>query len=262
MDVPQNTLEPPIILCSISTSAATLNLALNQSIKITTTVTLHYAQPITLRRENPIFSARLRTPGLSFTNVESGNQVPRIRRNCVFRVGTSHLDPPSEENKNMWITLHPDQPVVLENTLAPELTRDACPIMPTSPKMIAKLGIQVKTMQWHDISGFENGERYEIGIEDGLNIKEWLPGDLEDILERKSSGADLVVRREAVNIEVRETAIFEMKRQDQDGYLNYGWRRQDAYEEPSSFRAPREKSTDPSRAAHVAELRKQLQKST
>jgi hypothetical protein len=159
---------------------------------------------------------------LSFTNVESGKRVPRSSRVYVFRVGTSHLDPPNEDNKDSWLNLYPDQYLVLENTLRPELTNDACPVMPTFAKIIEKLGIKVKTMRWKDVSGFEDGEIYETGMEDAMQIIERLVGSLEDVLEIKKSGVKLVVQREAVKFELKGTTTFEMKRLDRDGHLRGG----------------------------------------
>jgi hypothetical protein len=121
--------------------------------------------------------------------------------------------------------------------------------------MIEKLGTQVKTMRWHYVSGFEDGERYEIGIEDGMQINEWLAGSLEDILARKKSGVELVVQREAIKFELKGTVTFEMKRSGRDGHMEYGWRRPDAYEVTPS-QAPRERITDGSRTAILEDFKR------
>lgn len=82
---------------------------------------------------------------------------------------------------------------------------------------------QPEGMKWPGVSGFLDGEVFEIGVSDGAGPKEWLVGSLESILKGKEKGVVPKFEKGAggIGMEVRQMARFRIKRPDEDGSLNW-----------------------------------------
>lgn len=86
-----------------------------------------------------------------------------------------------------------------------------------------------------------------------MEIKEWMFGTLDEILETMKSGTDPEIQEDIIKFELKETDAFEAKRPDRDGSLNYGYRKPN---EMADLEIPRMKLTGESRAAILADVRK------
>ncbi|KAH7337909.1 hypothetical protein BKA66DRAFT_577433 [Pyrenochaeta sp. MPI-SDFR-AT-0127] len=197
MDLVQSTVPQLISIC-ISTSAHTLDLSLDTPFTITLNLTLQSTTPITFnKRSSSLFDKTLSRQGLTFTNISTGKLVPRAK---IYVSYLSSDGLPREEDKEEWVTLFPDQDYVLETTFKP---------------------LDGDTSKWPKVAGFKDGQIYEIGVSEEAGVRTWIEGGLEDILEMRKSNLIPNVRKQAIGFEVRETKIFEVKRPDLDGSLNW-----------------------------------------
>ncbi len=214
--------EHPSISIHISTSSSTLDLSLDIPFTITIKTTPNTVYPVTFQKRHvPLLTNPLCTPGLTFKNTRTGEYAPRPDMHvCYLPANDNGL--PTERYRKKWMTLYPDHSNVVEATLRPRLTID-----PPSPTlgMTAAAFMELQSQQtpvrkWGLVRGLEDGQTYEIGISEGMGAKEWLKGDLEEILNVVKAGTIPELSREMIGFEVVQGARFTMNRPDADGSLN------------------------------------------
>ncbi|KAF2123379.1 hypothetical protein P153DRAFT_435972 [Dothidotthia symphoricarpi CBS 119687] len=222
MELSRSPLPSPYISVCISTVSSTLDLALNRPFTITVIMTLRHTHPITFHKHTtPFFNRLLYNPGLTFTNVRTGESISRVVMHVLYLRSEEDMLP-TEKNRPSWVTLSPGVPHTLEATLRPRLT--APPIPLTRGMTIAEIteiqSRQTKTMKWPNVANFEDEQTYEIGVTTGVGVKEWFPESFDRILGMRELGMTPDVRKEAIGFEVVQSARFTLKRPDKDGSLN------------------------------------------
>jgi hypothetical protein len=177
-----------------------LNLALCDPFTINVETTLNAEHAITFKKlHTTLFHWIKHEGGLTFTNIRTGDQVPR-KVVAVQSLSTSDKRLPMEADKDDWVTLYPGHAHILQATFAPET--------------------EMSEKKWFDVGGFEDGETYEIGVCKGAAVDEWAPGSLDSILEIQKAGkSELELCTEIIPFEIVQSARFVVKRPDKHANL-------------------------------------------
>jgi len=115
----------------------------------------------------------------------------------------------------------PEQPYTKETTIRGTLTGAPIYLQVSFAEMKRIQEQQVKTLKWRGVSGFKDGQMYEIGVIEGAGVDKWMMGTLEEILEARKANSMPDFQTEAIPFVVKETKVFKVKRPDLDGHLNW-----------------------------------------
>ncbi|KAJ9425801.1 hypothetical protein FOXG_18327 [Fusarium oxysporum f. sp. lycopersici 4287] len=155
--------------------------------------------------------------GPTFTDTETGTEA---RRNTFFICGPGYEGPLREDNKECFLTLHPEQ----NHTLKAYISRienglGGIQLPPNSTAEEYKKAIAKQPKVWKRWSAenLENSKTYRVGIDKESTIKGWFEGSGEELLRKPLTERTYdKMKKEPIMINVAQAAEFTMKRPDMD----------------------------------------------
>lgn len=122
----------------------------------------------------------------------------------------------------MWTTLHPDRPHELEETFKPEVGPPPIQMRPGMTyaefQELQRQRTPVRT--WNHVHGFKDGETYDIGIAEGVAVKEWVQGSLKEIMDAMEAGEMREASMGKIDCVLESGAEFTVMRPDTEGSMD------------------------------------------
>jgi hypothetical protein len=212
------------ITVRITTSSSIFDLAQQKPFSISLVPILDHTHPITFDPlVTPVFNGNiLYKNGLTFTNIATGELVPRNTRNLCNTSSFSDHTMPFEEIMNSSVTLHPGREHVLHAALQPILSHDIFSTQGLTCQDIADKQTDLpKAWKWPNVAGMQDRQVYQVGVDKNIGVKAWMQGSVESLVETKRSDLRLPINTEVVQFKVVECARFETRRPDTDGSLDW-----------------------------------------
>lgn len=213
----------PSIEAHISTSSPVFDLESEHDHTITIDLFLQHNRPITLPTQNlRLFDSPMNKGGLTFTDTETGTEA---RRNTIFTCGPDHKGSLREDNKDYFLTLHPEQRYTIQASISrmeSGVGRIQLPLGSTAKEYREAIEAQPKVWKWWKAGNLENGKTYRLGIDKESTIKKWFEGSTEELLRKPlDDRTDDKMNNEPIMINVTWPGEFTMKRPDTDGSLDW-----------------------------------------
>ncbi|KAF1844986.1 uncharacterized protein K460DRAFT_365903 [Cucurbitaria berberidis CBS 394.84] len=207
----------PSIVVRLSTSSLVFDLSQPTPFTITLGLTLDYTAPITFRKiYTGLFDGKLlHEGGLTFTNAATGQHLPRNTIDICYRSDHEHCGP-TWATRSDYVTLYPGREYVIERTINPVKVKFL------SAGINGEKGdTRHEGLKWYGLWGFEDKARYQIGVSDAAVVKEWIEGSIWEILGWQILRGTPQMKRELIRYTVHDSGLFEIRRPDTDGSLNW-----------------------------------------
>ncbi|KAF2649078.1 hypothetical protein K491DRAFT_698418 [Lophiostoma macrostomum CBS 122681] len=212
----------PWIAATITTSSRVFDLSKQDPFEITVKLMLHNSRPITFKeRSTAIFnSLLLYEGGLTIKNTVTGQKIRRGSLHLCFESSNSDGTPTPQTQRD-FITLIPGKEHVVQDSLNPIPAYPCFPTQGLSTQEIDERRERGRTWKWMNVATLEDGQVYELGIDENAAVRTWMQGSVAGILEAKKLGLRPGIISGEIRFIVEEPARFEVMRPDADGSLNW-----------------------------------------
>jgi hypothetical protein len=194
----------PTIDVSIAASPAVFDIDGFSHLKIRLSLTLRHDRPITLHKRNTSLFDRkiIHDPGLTFTDIETGQQVPRNTIDICYFDNEGEI---SWATRRGYVTLYPGREHIVEKGFAPWGATEG-----------EKKSSAASHLRWIRFAGFKDGQTYRIGISDEAVVGQWLQGTIWEILGWQMLGWVPTTEHANIPYMVVDSSVFTIKRADAD----------------------------------------------
>jgi hypothetical protein len=194
---------PPAIDVAVAASPAVFDIDGPTDLNIHLSLTLNHDRPITLSRVYAsLFDGKiLHHPGLTFTNVETGQCVPRNRLDICYFASTRL----SWTTRRSYVTLYPGKQHVIHTSFAPRRAGRRDGKHPAA--------WFVESLRF---DGFKDGQTYHIGISEEALVRNWFKGTFWEMLAWQTLGWAPRTMCTNIRYKVVESSAFTIKRPEEE----------------------------------------------
>jgi len=193
----------PAIDVIITSSPDVFDIDGHTDLSIRLSLTLRHDKPITLyKRETSLFDGKiLHDGGLTFTDVETGQRVPRSTLNICYFSSESF----SWATRSQYVTLHPGKQHVIHTGFTP---------LSTSGREKTDPGESwVRSLKF---AGFKDGQTCRMGISENAFVKDWFEGTVWELLGWQVLGWAPTTVHTRISYRVVESSVVTIKRLEAD----------------------------------------------